>query len=396
MTSIQAAKKTKKIYVIAGEPSGDFLGASIVKALQLISSSQLSLVGIGGSHLEAVGVKSIFPMKELSLMGFFEIIPNLPNLIMRFQQTLDDIQRTQPDLVLSIDAPDFNFRLGPHIKKMGIPMIHVGAPTVWAWRPGRAEKIARFLSHLLVLLPFEPPYFEKEGLRCTFMGHPLIEKELHKVDPKAFFNTYALPTSDPVLCILLGSRPAEVKRHLPIFMDTIEIIRQKVRNLHCVVPTLPQFRTLITEAFEERMLPAFIMDQETEKYSAMRAATAALAVSGTVSLELALCGTPMVIAYKMNPLTYGLARLLVHPPYISFPNLILNQPIVPECIQQACDPFTLSKNLLELLASESEIHKAQKNYLSQVHDLMMPAHDTPTATAAQTIFQLLQTEGAPR
>jgi lipid-A-disaccharide synthase len=380
------------VYSVAGEASGDQTGAKVIAALKDHFKDQIHFEGVGGAAMGQQGLKSLFPMTELSVMGLLEIIPHIPNIFLRMRQTVDDINRLKPNLLLTIDSPGFNFHLARKVKQLGIPCVHYSAPTVWAWKPGRAKKIAQFLDHLLVLFPFEPPYFTKEGLACTFTGHPLLEKKLDEINPKAFLKQHNLTISAPILCVLPGSRQAEIKRHLPIFLDTVEVLRQKKRDLVVIFPTLPHLLPVIEKMLAERGIPGIVVTDEQEKYEAMRASDAALAASGTVTLELGLCGTPMVVAYKVNPLTAFLVRKMMLVEHVSLVNILLKENVVSELLQQNCHPSALAEGLEPLLVKKSKVRQTQLAKLKQLKQIISPPKGTPSENAAMVISRILKGE----
>ena len=244
-------------------------------------------------------------------MGLVEVLPRVPNLLRRLRQTAALALAERPDALVMIDAPGFNFRLARRLTGRGIPLIHMVAPTVWAWRPGRARRIAGFLDHLLVLLPFEPPYFEREGLATTFVGHPVLDSGADRGQGAAFRARHRIAAETPVLAVLPGSRAGEVSRLLPVFGETLALLRQRIAGLHAVVPTLEPVAGMVQTAAAQWAVPVTVLGDAREKYDAMAASQAALAASGTVALELALADVPAVVAYRVHPLTAFLVRRLV-------------------------------------------------------------------------------------
>lgn len=321
-----------KIYLIAGEASGDLLGSQIIHSLKAINPA-IELKGVGGDLMASQGFSSLFPMHELSIMGLFEIIPHIPQLLTRINDVVKDIEQYQPHIIVTIDAPGFTFRVAKKIKRLGIKLVHVTAPTVWAWRPGRAKTMARVYDHLFCLFPFEPPYFEVEGLATTFMGHPLVN----------LLKPYERPY-DPkgTLCLLPGSRKAEINTMMPLFC---ELLRQdpSLANHGVILPTLPHFQPLIQSYISE--LPIKMIMDPSEKYSAIASSRLALAASGTVTLELGLLGIPMIVGYKTHPVTAFILKHLVHTPYASLVNILLDQDLVPEYLQEKCTIENFSKAL---------------------------------------------------
>lgn len=370
------------VMLIAGEPSGDRLGAQIIEGLKQRFRDGVTFCGIGGPQMEAAGdFTSLFPFQELSHMGL-DILPHLPQLLARIRQTVKAIQQVQPDILVTLDAPEFSFRVAKRVAKAKgtTRLIHCVAPSVWAWRPKRAQKIAAFLDHLMVLFPFEPPYFEAVGLPCTFVGHPLLQEK--KGDPATFWKATGWSPAPPLLCLLPGSRVGELNRLMPIFAQTVERLRATVPNLRVVLPTfeklLPTLEPLL-EAFGEQR-PLLLPDPK-DHYPAMAAATCALAASGTVTLELAYHETPMVVAYKLPNWVAQIAKLLIRVPYVSLTNLIAESPLVPECLQQDCNAPTLTHHLLPLL-QQPDAQKAQRKGLQQVIQRLHAPLDFQDTTAA--------------
>ena len=394
-TSKTTAKKvmTKKtIYIVAGEESGDQIGGALMDSLtKNAKDMDLTFEGIGGQRMSSKGLRSLFPMNELSIMGLLEILPHIMNVLARLSQTVEDIKRLRPDLILTIDAPGFNFRLAKRLKPLNIPVIHITAPTVWAWRPRRAERVAGYLSHLLTLFHFEPPYFTKHGLKTTFMGHPLVEKKLWDVSPDLYRKNNKIKKKQPLLCLLPGSRAGEIKTHLPIFLDTVEMIKASQSDLEVVVPTLPRFKDQIKTALKERGISVHITTDEAEKYQAMRASTAALAASGTVTLELGLCDTPMVVAYKANPISAAIVKKMLLTKHVSLANILLEKEVVPELLQDDCTASALSLKLNPLLKDKSDARALQKKDLAKLQQLVQSdSGKTPSDTAAEIILETLK------
>lgn len=338
------------VFLIAGEPSGDALGASLMGALQAKTHARVHFAGVGGPGMTGQGLDSLFPMEDLAVMGVFEVIPRLPLLLRRIKETADAVERMKPDVLVTIDAPDFCFRVIKKLKARGVkvPVVHYVAPTVWAWRPGRAKKVAKFLDHLMCLLPFEPPYFEREGLRATFVGHPVVAGGLDKGDGAMFRARHEIEASAPVLCVLPGSRTGEVERLMPVFALTVEKLAAQFPGLRLVVPTLAHLKARIETATLTWAAPAIVVEGG-QKADAFAASDAALAASGTVALELAMAGVPHVIGYRVNPLTAFLARRLIKTPYANLINIILQREAVPEFIQDECTPENLARDLTPLL-----------------------------------------------
>ncbi|MBM3468292.1 MAG: lipid-A-disaccharide synthase [Alphaproteobacteria bacterium] len=376
------------IFLSAGEPSGDFLGSQLMKALKKLLGDSIKFTGIGGPLMTAEGLTSLFPMEELSVMGFAEVLPHIWRIKKRIQQTVEAIETQRPDAVVTIDSPGFNFRVGKALKKRirSIPLIHYTAPSVWAWRAKRAKSIAKFLDHLLVLFPFEPLYFEKEGLPTTFVGHPVVEMNLSQKKDLTFRDRHRIPYDVPLLTLLPGSRRAEVTRLLPVFQKTVFLLQKKIPNLHIVIPTLPHLEKFIREKIT---FSATITTEQSEKFAAFQESQAALAASGTVVLELAAAGLPMVIAYKLHPLTYFLIRRMIKIKYASLVNILMGQEVVSELIQDKCIAPALCAAVESLLTDKAKEKQMRQRMNEVIKKLKPPAdYQSPSLCAAHSVFNL--------
>ena len=382
----------RRLMLVAGEPSGDVLGARLMAALRS-RDPDLEFIGVGGPGMARQGLESLFPMSELAVMGLVEVLPRIPRLLTRLRQTAAFALAQRPAAVLTIDAPGFNFRLGRRLAGQGIPLLHYVAPTVWAWRPGRAAKIARFLDHLLVLLPFEPPYFEAVGLDCSFVGHPTVET-CRTGDGAAFRRQHDIAPGVPLLAVLPGSRHSETSRLLPVFQETVAQLAQCFAGLGVVVPTVSTVADEVTAALAGWQVPAVVVTEEAAKPPALAACTAALAASGTVVLELALAGVPSVVAYRINPLTHWLVRRLVRVEHASLVNLVLERPAVPEFLQDDCRPERLVPALAEILVDE-EARRTQIEAAGEAAEKLGADGPPPSQRAAEVILTLLDRD-SPR
>lgn len=355
--------------LIAGEPSGDILGARLISALIDELDGAVKFSGVGGENMMAQGLRSLFPMDELSVMGFAEVVPRIPMLLRRIRETVRAVISAKPDVLITIDSPGFALRVAGRLKGQGIPLVHYVAPQVWAWRPGRAKKIARTFDRLLALLPFEPPYFEREGLACDFVGHSVIEDVMEVEEARKrrddFRETYGISADAPLLMVLPGSRKSEVDRMLSIFLEAANLASLRIPGLSVVVPTLPQIEERVRGRIEGAKIPITVVATHDEKLSAFAAADAALAASGTVSLELAAAQVPTLIAYKLNPISAWIGRRVVQVPWITLSNIILNQPLITEEIQEKCRPDRLAEGIFSLL-TDGKMRARQRRGSSEV------------------------------
>lgn len=377
------------VYVIAGEESGDRLGAPMMAAMIAETGGNIAFAGIGGPKMTALGLSSLFPMQDLAVMGLTEVLPRLPRLLKRIGQVTDDTRRRRPDVLVTIDAPDFSFRVARKLKGQGVTLVHYVAPSVWAWRPGRARKIAGFLDHLMALLPFEPPYFEEHGLPCTYVGHPVLMSGAELGDGQAFRARRAIAAGRPLLAVLPGSRAGECRRLLAVFAEVVDLLADRLPDLEIVVPTVEATRNLVKTATQAWSRPVHIVDTDTAKYDSFAAADAALAASGTVALELAMAGTPAVIAYRMAPLTGFLARRLVTAPYANLVNLLLGREAVPEFLLEQCRPAAIAPALLALFETP-DAQRAQHSAYREALAVLGHGKIDPSKKAAETVLGLIR------
>jgi len=341
-----------RVLVIAGEPSGDVLGARLMTALRRKAGEQpVEFLGVGGPKMEAAGLASLFPMSDIAVMGVAEVLPRLRLILKRIDAVVEAIRTHRPDAVVTIDAPDFCFRVAKRCRPLGIPFIHYVAPSVWAWRPGRAKKVARSVDHLMALLPFEPPYFEREGLACTFVGHPVVESGADAGQAERFRARHDLAAEQPLVVVLPGSRRGEIGALLPVFADTLRRLRETHPGLAICVPTLPHWEDTVRKATRDWPFPVMVVTGDDEKFDAFAASRCALACSGTVALELALARVPAVVAYKVHPLTAWAVRRLIRIKYVNLVNIMLGRMLVPELLQQECRPDRLAAAIADLLDS---------------------------------------------
>jgi lipid-A-disaccharide synthase len=349
------------IFVIAGEPSGDVLGARLMAALRERTAGSVRFTGVGGEAMEAAGLKSLVPIQDLAVMGVAEVLPRARRIFRRVNETVAAVRAAKPDAVVTIDSSGFTWRVAQRLRRHGerVLLIHYVAPMVWAWRAGRARRMARWYDHLMALLPFEPPYFRAVGLGCTYVGHPVVESGADRGDGPAFRLRHGIDAKATLITVLPGSRRGEVRRLLPVFRATIERLRRRYPRLHVVMPTVSTVYDDVASAAKEWSVPAVAVRGPGPKYDAFAASNAALAASGTVTLEVALAELPMVVAYRVNPLTHAIVRRLVKVRFANLLNIVLDRPAIPELLQQDCASEPLARELTRLLddrlAREREI-----------------------------------------
>ncbi len=377
-----------KIFLVAGEPSGDALASKLMAAVQAKSDIPVSFCGVGGPLMEKQGLKSLFPMDELTVMGVFEVLPKLPNLLRRISETAEAALAEIPDVFISVDAPDFSFRVAKKIKDAPFPKVHYVAPSVWAWRPGRAAKIAQLYDHLLTLLPFEPQYFEKEGLAATFIGHSVVESGADKGDGASFRASQNIAPDEILLMMLPGSRRSEVTRLLPIFKEAVTLLEAELGEFKIAVPVVGKSADFVKDNLIDWSAKVVLVEGVEEKYNAMAASNVALAASGTVGLELALARLPHIIAYKMNPITTFIGKRLVKLEFANLVNIMMKREVVPEIMLEDCTAENICNALMELFRSEEKRHQQ----IEQFHEAMvMLGKDdvAPGARAADVILNLI-------
>ena len=341
--------RSLKAVLIAGEASGDQLGSHLIEGLRAETGGDLTLSGIGGPLMEEAGLPSLFPMSDLSVMGFSEVLPRLPLLLRRVREAADHVIAEAPDVLITIDSPDFCLRVAKRVKAVrpDLKTVHYVAPSVWAWRPGRAKKMARSIDHVLALLPFEPPYMTAAGMTCDFVGHPVASiAEVSGEEAHAFRAAHGVPETAPLLCLLPGSRGGEVRRHGEIFAEAARRCHARHPDLHVVLPLAGHVAEAGLDLAKTLSMPTILLDPrgqsgeaaQREKLAAFRAATGALAVSGTVSLELASQSTPMVIAWDTGRLSRAIIRRLFQLDTATLVNLVSETRAVPELFFENVTP----------------------------------------------------------
>ncbi len=335
--------KTYKVMVIAGEASGDILAAGAMEALKASLDAPVEFIGVGGTEMQKQGLTSAFPMKELSIMGIAEVLPHIPNILKRIKQMVELAKAEQPDLLLTIDSPDFCHRVAKKVKKeTGIPCVHYVSPSIWAWRRKRVFKMAKYLDHVLALFPFEPDFYTPSTLKCSFVGHPVVARLApHQVKSK-----------QDTLLLMPGSRAREITSLLPSFHKVAMQLKEEgaVKDVKCALATEDDF------ALAQEMAPALGRKDciiGDDRYAAMASARLAFAASGTANLELAVLGTPMVVAYTTGKLTAYIARRIIKVPFISPTNWVLGKKVIPELLQEEFTEDNLMTSAREALGENS-------------------------------------------
>ncbi|MFC0388722.1 lipid-A-disaccharide synthase [Muricoccus vinaceus] len=372
------------LYVVAGESSGDVLGARLVARLRE-ARPDLSFAGIGGERMAEQGVESLFPMRELALMGLLEVLPNIRNLTRRMDQTVAEITARRPAALITIDSPGFALRIAKRVKPLGIPVIHYVAPQVWAWRQGRVKEMAHRLDRILALLPFEAPFFEHAGIPVTFVGHPVLESGADRGDAARFRARHAIGPDEQVVLVMPGSRRTEVSRLLPIFGETLRLLSASRPSLRPVVPIAGPVEEAVRSAAAGWSPAPILLRGVEEKHDAFAAASAGLIKSGTSSLEVAMAGVPMVVGYRLNPITAWLIRRMAKVKYASIVNILADEEVIPELLLEDCRPPRLAAVLGRLLAGEGVA--AQREGFARVMSLLSPpGGGSPSEAAARAVL----------
>lgn len=381
-----------RLFLVAGEHSGDALGARLMATLNATYKSRIHYLGVGGEGMEKQGLISQFPMHDVAVMGPLSILPRLPRIVRRVYRTVDAAIAAEPNAVVIIDSPEFTHPIAKRIRKRrpDIPIIDYVSPTVWAWRPGRARKMRRYVDHVLALLPFEPDAHQRlGGPPCTYVGHPLIERRgwIDALDPAPLAAVLSLDPRRPVLVVLPGSRRSEVGRLLAPFGEAVARLGGEGKPLpQVIIPTVPSVRDLVVAGIEAWPVKPHLIENEDDKFRAFKLARAALAASGTVTLELAMAGTPAVVAYRVDRLSAHL-KFLVKTPTIVLANLVAGENIYPEFVQEACNPDALGEALAALMADDSPERAQQRLGLAGIAERMALPSGTPSEAAAEIVMR---------
>ena len=380
------------VFLIAGEASGDVLGARLMAALRA-QHENLVFSGIGGARMAEAGLESIFPMQELAVMGLAEILPRIFALKRRINQTIETIKATRPDIVVTIDSPGFCLRVLKAISGTGITRVHYVAPQVWAWRQERVKHYPGLLDELLCLLPFEPAFFAPHGLNPVFVGHPVLESGANLGDAARFRAQHNMAPGAVPVVLMPGSRVTETSRLLPVFRETMAQLSTRIANLQPVLAAAAGIAEAVTAQTRDWPVPPIIVRDVATRYDAFAAARAALTKSGTSTLELAMAGVPMAVTYRVNPLSAMLARRMIKVEHVAMINLLAGRALVPELLQQDCTPAKLSETLHGLITGESAAATQRAGFAAALASLRAPA-GTPSSAAAARVLAKLKSQNA--
>lgn len=377
------------VVVIAGEASGDILGANLMAALKKLHPA-LSFSGVGGAHMQEQGMRSLFEMSEIALMGIISVLPKIPSLLKRIRETSEHILELQPDLVICIDAPDFNQRVAKQVKEKAqhIKIVNYVPPTVWFWRPERAKKIKSIFDLSLAILPFEPAVMKRlGGPACEYVGHPAVNAVATVAQGAAFRKQHKIGDGDKLICVLPGSRNSEIKQLGHIFGDTVKALKLRYPDLRIAVPMVPHLRERVGDMVREWSNDIIIVEGEAGKAALFAASNVALAASGTVAIELGLAELPMVVAYKIDG---SIARILwprARVPSVNLVNIVLDQPIVPERLQYNCRAEFLTAEM-DILLRDDKRNADTREHLSRFKQIMTEGISNPSENAAQILLNL--------
>jgi lipid-A-disaccharide synthase len=389
----KAGDKPLDVFLVAGEASGDALGGPLMTALRARLAGNVRFRGVGGAAMEAQGLASLFPMAELTAMGLNGVIAKLPTILRRLRETVGAVVAAPPDLLILIDSPDFNLRVAKRVRRRlpYLTIIDYVSPTVWVWRPGRARAMRPNIDHVLALLPFEPGVHERlGGPPCSYVGHPLLER-LSELRPSPEEQADR-EGGQPLVLVLPGSRYSEIRRLLPVFGETLPRLAELRGMIDFVLPTLPVFAAEIAAEIEKWSVKPRIVTEDAEKYAAFRGARAALAASGTVTLELALSGVPTVAAYRVSAIEAPILRRVIRIPSTILPNLILEENIVPEFHQEKCTADNLVA-ALEPLLENGPARQRQLDGFARLDQAMAVGGEKPSERAARIVLESFEAKG---
>ena len=353
----------KKIFILTGEPSGDKLASKVISKLKN-SNPDIEYLSVGGEHLKALGIKSLYDLKEITYLGFTKVLLNIFKIKKKIKETVDKIIEFNPDSLFSVDSPDFTLRVAKRVKKLKpeIKIIHYVAPQVWAWREHRVKKLKQFIDHILLLFPFEKKYFEKENINCTFVGHPLLEDdEKIKIDISNIINE-----NKKIISIFSGSRSSEIDVLTPILFDFIKMMKEKYNDIHFVFHTTNEHRhKLKNQVTNEDFKECDVISDEKIKSHILKKSIFAVSKSGTISLEICNAKVPSIIIYKINFVNFLIVKMLVKVKFANIINIAANREIIPELLQEKCNSKDIFNKVNEFL-SNPELSKKQINDYQEI------------------------------
>jgi len=384
-----ADAQTKKVMLICGEPSGDQLGGQLMRALKMLHPG-IGITGVGGPAMAAQGLESLFSLDATAVMGLREVVPSIPRILRRVRQATDFALATRPDAVVLIDSPDFTHRIARAIKKRdpSICTVNYVAPQVWASRAYRTKQMAKDFDLVLALFPFEVPFLKQYGLHAEFVGHPVIERAEKMTGGESIRARLGIAPTTPLLALLPGSRSNEIRFILPVFRQAVQIMAQRISGLVTVLPTVPHVADKVRSATQGWPTKLHVLDGDADKFAAFDAADVALAASGTVTAELALARTPMVVGYRVGGLTYALSSLLINLKFITLVNVLLEREAVPEFLQARMTPEILADGV-ERLLRDPAARSAQVADLESFAHILGEGTEAPSLRAARALLDFI-------
>ena len=379
----------KLVYIIVGEPSGDILASRMMRAMRKMNP-EVRFVGMGGETMTDLDFKSLFNIADISVMGIWEVVPKLPLILKRMKQVMEDIEKQQPDVIVTVDSWGFVSSILKKLKKKksSFPTVHYVAPQVWAWKKSRAPKAAKLMDRMMTLLPFEPAYFEKYGLQCDFVGHPVIENINVIYNLESFKNQYNIPRQACILCVLPGSRRSEIKKMFPVFKKTVERLKKHFPDLFLIIPTIEAIENEVRSLFSNIEIPHCVITGQQERYNAFKISAFAIAASGTVTLELTACGTPHLIAYKFSAITNLIAKWLTTTKYANLINILADKQVIPEFVLDNCRDDLIAAKALEIMEN-TEAAQSQTKEAKQYFSKLMPEKMLPSEKAASIVLKMI-------
>ncbi len=395
MAARAAASAGRRIFLIATEESGDRLGANLMKVLRQRLGDAVRFEGVGGQAMAREGLASLFPIEDLSIMGLAAVVQQLPKILGLIRQTVTAVTEASPDVLVIIDSPDFTHRVARRVRARdpSIPIVDYVSPSVWAWRPGRARAMRAYVDHVLALLPFEPEEYRRlRGPPCSYVGHPLTE-QVGSLRPGAE-EQKRRDDAPPVLLVLPGSRRSEIRHHMAVFGATLDRLQAEGVAFELVLPTMPHLLAAVTEGVKSWKVVPKIVIGEQEKRAAFRIARAALAKSGTVTLELAIAGVPMVTAYRTGAVEAWIMLRLIEVKSVILANLVVGENVVPEYLQQACTPSSLSRALHDVLG-DTPMRRRQVEAFAGIDKIMSTGDQPPSVRAADIVLATMRKSRRP-
>ncbi|NOJ43268.1 lipid-A-disaccharide synthase [Bradyrhizobium australiense] len=380
----------RRIFLIATEESGDRLGASLMKVLRQRLGDAVQFEGVGGRAMAREGLDSLFPIEELSIIGLAAVVKELPKILGLIKETAIVVTEASPDILVIIDSPDFTHRVARRVraKDPRIPIIDYVSPSVWAWRPGRARAMRKYVDHVLALLPFEPEAYRRlHGPPCSYVGHPLTE-QLSSLRPNPD-EAKRRVESPPVLLVLPGSRRSEIRHHMAVFGQAVGLLQEQGTTFELVLPTMPHLQEAVVEAVKGWPVQPQVVIGEQEKRASFRIAHAALAKSGTVTLELALAGVPMVTAYRTGAVEAWILRRAIKVNSVILANLVIGENVIPEFLQENCTPEKLAATLREVLG-DSELRRRQLEAFGKIDGILSTGNQPPSVRAADIVLATMR------